>query len=105
MFWVVFVFELAVQQSMIDFSENPLFTKILGAAPLSRGMQITAWCLGAFSLVVNIALKKIPLAPFARIIKYVDLETKKETELINVLEGKFQEYVEEKKFKIYNTGE
>jgi len=105
MFWVVFIFEVTVQQSMIHFCENGLLSKILGAAPLSPGMQITAWSLGAFSLVVNVGLKKIPLAPFAKIFNYIDLESEKENELINVFEGKFNSYVEEKKFKIYKAGE
>jgi len=105
MFWVVLLFELAVQQSMIYFCENGLISKILGAAPLSTGMQITAWSLGAFSLIVNLGLKKIPLAPFAKIINYIDLESEKDNELINIVEGKFNNYVEEKKFKIYKAGE
>lgn len=105
LFWLVFIFELAVQQAMIHFCENGLLSKILGAAPLSAGMQITAWSLGAFSLIVNVGLKKIPLEPFAKIFNYIDLESEKETELINVFEGKFNSYVEEKKFKIYKAGE
>jgi hypothetical protein len=38
MFWVVLIFEVVVQQSMIHFCENGLLSKILGAAPLSVGM-------------------------------------------------------------------
>lgn len=105
MFWIVMIFEVMVQQSMINFCENPLFSKILGAAPLSPGMQITAWTLGALSLLVNIGLKKIPLEPFKRVFNYVDLESEKESELINVVEGKFNTYIEEKKYKIYKEGE
>lgn len=46
---------------------------LLGTAELNAPMQVTCWCLGAFSLVVNVALKQIPLEVFARTCP--DLET------------------------------
>ena len=50
---------------------------LLGTAELTMGMQITCWVLGAFSLVVNVALKQIPLTHFdekTSAIKWPDLE-------------------------------
>jgi len=63
---------------MIYFSAVPLFSSILGSAPLTIAMHITAYALAAMSLVVNIAIKKIPLIHFKKVFDYVDLETEKE---------------------------
>lgn len=47
---------------------------LLGTAELSVAMQITCWCLGALSLVVNIALKQIPAKRFDTL---VDVESER----------------------------
>jgi hypothetical protein len=52
-------------------------------------MQITAWCFGAFSLVVNVALKQIPIDPlFKKISKSIDLESENKEEWINKYSAK-----------------
>jgi hypothetical protein len=55
----------------------------LGAGRLSTNMQLTAWILGSLSLVVNVALKQIPLDKFTFIEKHIDLESEKRQEWIN----------------------
>ena len=49
----------------------------MGAGRLNFNMQLTAWILGSLSLVVNVALKQIPLEHFAFIEKHIDLESEK----------------------------
>mmetsp|Transcript_14890 Transcript_14890/g.25363 ORF Transcript_14890/g.25363 Transcript_14890/m.25363 type:complete len:791 (+) Transcript_14890:874-3246(+) len=63
-FWAVFILELSVQQLMINVGGTSLGSALLGTAPLTQGMVITAWCLGAFTLVVNVGLKQIPMQHF-----------------------------------------
>ena len=83
-FWIVITFEVCVQQFMINAAETSFGSAILGAGPLTQSMQITAWCLGAFSLVVNVALKQIPIDPlFRKISKSIDLESNNKDEWIN----------------------
>ena len=55
----------------------------MGAGRLSTNMQLTAWILGSLSLVVNVALKQIPLDKFTFIEKHIDLESEKRQEWIN----------------------
>lgn len=62
---------------MINLSETQLGSALLGAGPLNFNMQLTAWILGSLSLVVNVALKQIPLENFTFIEKHVDLESEK----------------------------
>lgn len=62
MFWFIILIELAVQLGMLWASD--LFTIasiLLGIGPLTTGMQITAWILGASVLLVNVGIKFIPL--------------------------------------------
>jgi len=42
---------------------------------------VACWCLGALSLLVNIALKQIPLDYFA-FARHIDLENENEDEII-----------------------
>lgn len=77
MFWLVIIFEVCVQQAMINLAETQLGSALLGAGRLNSGMQLTAWILGSLSLVVNVALKQIPLEHFSFIEKHVDLESEK----------------------------
>ena len=52
------------------------------------GMHIAVcWTLGAFSLVVNVILKQIPVEKFA-FIRHVDLETENKDEFINKFSAK-----------------
>jgi len=64
-FWFIFIGEIVVQQFMIYGGGSSILSSVLlGTAELSVPMQITCWCLGAFSLVVNIVLKQIPIDRF-----------------------------------------
>ena len=82
MFWFIFGAEIAVQQLMINAAESTLGSALLGAAPLPVNLQITCWGIGAFSLVVNVILKQIPLENF-QFTKHIDLESENGDEFIN----------------------
>lgn len=82
-FWAILIFEFLVQHAMIYFSEVHLFSSILGCAPLTTSMHITAYCLGVTTLLINPAIKKIPLYYFHKVFDQVDLETEREDELLN----------------------
>ena len=58
---------------MLEAGKTNLGSALFGTAPLTFGMQVACWCLGALSLLVNVALKQIPLDYFA-FAKRVDLE-------------------------------
>ena len=64
-FWFIFAGELVVQQLMVSGGGTSVLASVLlGTAQLSAPMQATCWCLGAFSLVINVALKQIPSENF-----------------------------------------
>lgn len=72
-FWLVFVFEMVVQNAMIYFANDDLFSVLLGTAPLSVGMQITCWILALLVLGVRAGAQKIPIEKLNFMAK-VDLE-------------------------------
>ena len=76
MFWFVLAGEIFVQQLMIDLGSSRLGSALLGTAALDVPEQVTCWCLGAFSLVVNVALKQIPLDVFIRTCPDLEAESK-----------------------------
>merc|ERR1712032_862275 len=86
MFWFVLAGELLVQQLMIDLGSTPLGSAVLGTAALDVPMQVTCWCLGTFSLVVNVALKQIPLDVFIRTCP--DLETESKDDHVSAMLAK-----------------
>jgi len=61
LFWFITMIEIGVQLGMIWVADIKIFSVLLGVAPLTIGMQITAWMLGASVLLVNIGIKFIPL--------------------------------------------
>jgi Ca2+-transporting ATPase len=89
-FWVIMAFEFGVQQLMINAGHSTLGSALLGTAPLTQGMVATCWGFGIFSLVVNVALKKIPLENFA-FVRHIDLETDNKDEFINKYMAKTQD--------------
>lgn len=57
LFWLIFIFELALQQAMINAGASDLGTALLGTAEITQSQQLVCWGFGAFSLIVNILLK------------------------------------------------
>ena len=64
-FWIVLAIELFVQHMMLISGEQKLGSAIFGTAKLTEGQNYTCWTLGALSLVVNLAIKQIPIDYFA----------------------------------------
>jgi len=67
---------------MVEAGNSSLGSALLGTAPLTTAMHITCWSLGAFSLVVNIGMHKIPIEKF-RFAEKIDLESGKQNGLID----------------------
>jgi len=86
MFWFILAGEVLVQQLMISAGSTTLGSALLGTAELDVPMQVTCWCLGAFSLVVNVALKQIPLDVFIRTCP--DLETESKDDHVSAMLAK-----------------
>ena len=81
-FWLIFIFEILLQHLFIKAANSNLGSALLGTAPLTQEMQLTCWLLGATSLLVNLVLKKIPLANF-KFTEGIDLENDNKNEFIN----------------------
>ena len=67
---------------MVEAGSSSLGSALLGTAPLTTAMHITCWALGAFSLVVNIGMHRIPIEKF-RFAEKIDLESGKQNGLID----------------------
>jgi len=72
--WLVMIFEIIITEAMIKAGSSTLGSALLGTAPLTTNMNIVCWVLGAFSLVINVLLKQIPLSKF-RFAEKIDLES------------------------------
>lgn len=71
---------------MIWLGGGRLGSALLGTAALTPGQQVTCWVLGAFSLVVNVALKQIPMDKLKGI-QWPDLESEtKEDQLSKTID-------------------
>jgi len=71
---------------MIWLGGGALGSALLGTASLTTGQQITCWVLGAFSLVVNVILKQIPMDKLKGI-QWPDLESEtKEDQLSKTID-------------------
>ena len=86
-FWIIFAFELGVQQFMINAANSTLGSALLGTAPMTGAQTAVCWGLGAFTLVVNVILKQIPVEKFA-FIRHIGLETENKDEFINRFSAK-----------------
>lgn len=64
-FWIVFAIELFIQHMMLISDEHTVGSAMLGTVKLTEGQNYTCWTLGALSLVVNLAIKQIPIDYFA----------------------------------------
>jgi len=82
LFWVILLLEVFLQQCMIWAGDDKLGSALLGVTKLTTNQQIICWVIGAFSLVVNVIGKKIPLQ-FFRFAGKIDLETENKHEFIN----------------------
>jgi hypothetical protein len=49
---------------MVSSGQYGLGAALFGTAKLTKGMSMTCWTLGALSLVVNLAIKQIPIDYF-----------------------------------------
>ena len=103
-FWVVMAFEFAIQQLMINAGSTTLGSALLGTAEMTQGQTITCWGFGLFSLVVNVALKQIPLENFA-FVRYIDLETDNKDEFINRYMAKTQDSYNKSVNNVLKQGE
>lgn len=81
-FWIIFAIEVTIQDLMVRSGEYGLGKAFFGTAKLTDGMSMTCWTLGAFSLIVNLAIKQIPIDYFAFTGK-INLETEQEDQFIN----------------------
>uniref|UniRef100_A0A7S3IHV2 Cation-transporting P-type ATPase C-terminal domain-containing protein n=1 Tax=Strombidium inclinatum TaxID=197538 RepID=A0A7S3IHV2_9SPIT len=104
MFWIVFIGEMVVQQLMINASNSTLGSALLGTAPMSVNLQITCWAIGAFSLVVNVILKQIPIENFS-FTRHIDLESENSDEFINKYMAKAEAGYKNKMDSIMKAGE
>ena len=62
--FVVMAVELVVQQLMINAGGSVLGSALLGTTQLAYKQTLVCWLLGAFSLVVHVIGKKLPLDTF-----------------------------------------
>ena len=63
-FWIVFIFELVLQNMFIAGAHLPLMSGIAGTAPLTHKQQAICWVLGLNSLAVNYIVKRIRIEMF-----------------------------------------
>lgn len=81
--WIIMILELALQLVMINPSKGSLLSALAGTHELTLSHHIVCWCVGAFTLVVNIIGKKIPLQTFKKLSEKIDLESDKKTQAID----------------------
>lgn len=74
MFWIITLGEFILTYLMVNAGSSELGSALLGTAELSEGQVITCWVLGAFSLIVNIILKYVPMPFFYYVANKLDLE-------------------------------
>jgi len=80
LFWVILGIEIAIQLGMLFLGGSTKIGSILlGTGPLTTGMQITAWVLGASVLGVNVGIKFIPLHIIGKL-RLPDLENEEAQE-------------------------
>jgi len=110
-FIIIAVIELLVTYLMVRGGNNNLLGSLFGTAPITFGQSLTCWILGAISLIVNFASKKLPIEPFTKLTKKFDLESEKQDELVNKFmekaKGKYSasvnSYIEQQPLKFKNS--
>jgi len=83
LFWIVTLLEFFITILMVRAGSSRLGSAVLGTAALTTGQIIVCWVLGAMSLVVHVASKRLPMKPFLKFSKIVDLEAEKKNEMVN----------------------
>ena len=68
---------------MIESAATTVGSNLFNAGPLSFNMQLTAWCIGASSLIINPMIKRVDLANFAFVRSFINLESVNKKEWIN----------------------
>lgn len=63
-FWAIMGIELFIQVCMIKAGKTVLGSALLGTASLEPLQTMACWLFGAFSLVVGVISKKIPVEKF-----------------------------------------
>lgn len=81
--WIIMILELVLQLIMINPSKGSLLSALAGTHELTLTQHIVCWSVGAFTLVVNIIGKKIPLQSFKKLSEKFDLESDKKTQAID----------------------
>lgn len=75
LFWLIFIFEMALQNYMVLIAPSyKLGSALLQVAEITQGQTITAWCLGAGTLLASFAFKFIPLEHFQWFTDNINLE-------------------------------
>lgn len=80
-FWIVFGFELFVQQGFLFLGAGTLTKKIVGTYYLEPVYQIICWTVAFLGIAVGIGAKKIPLQHF-EFTKNIDLEAAEASDFI-----------------------
>lgn len=88
-FGLIIIIELLVQHVMLLSSEFKVGSALFGTAPLSPQMHMICWGFGAFSLIVNIIAKKIPIENF-NFTKNFSLESERPNDKISRLVDSYQ---------------
>ena len=83
MFIIVIVFEFVVTNIMVRAGSNQLLSSIFGTGEITNGQAIVCWLFGILSLVVNFVSKQLPIDPFIKMAKKLDIETDKNDEMVN----------------------
>lgn len=98
LFWIVTLLEFFITILMVRAGSSRLGSAVLGTAALTTGQTIVCWVLGALSLVVNVASKRLPMKPFRAFSEVVDLEAEKKNEMVNTFmaaaESQFKSQIE-----------
>lgn len=74
MFWVVILFEFWLTHFMLILSGNEVFSAIFGMTPLPSQMIMVGLGFGVIGLVINVAIKFLPMKIFQYICIRVNLE-------------------------------
>lgn len=88
-FWVILIFELIVQHFMLLSSKFQVGSALFGTAPLNETLVAVCWTFGAFSLIVNLIAKKIPLENF-KFTQGFTLENERPNDKITNLVDRYQ---------------
>lgn len=81
-FWVVFAFECFIQHVMVTAGDYGIGKAFLQTSKLDTAMTITCWSFGVFTLIINLAIKQIPIEYF-EFTEKINIETEDDSQAIN----------------------